>query len=57
MAVGMNPGSMAEILLGYVLLQAKEGDLVIFLMSGVSEVIYFGDKSFIMSHSTILMFE
>lgn len=43
--------------IGYVLRQAKEGDLVFFLVSVVTEVMYFGDKSFIMRHSAILMFE
>jgi chaperonin GroES len=41
----------------YVPLQAKEGDLAIFLMSGATEVIYEGDKYFIVPQSAILMLE
>jgi len=41
----------------YVPLQAKEGDLAIFLLSGATEVIYEGDKYFIVLQSAILMLE
>ena len=41
----------------YVPLQAKEGDLAIFLVSGATEVIYDGDKYFIVPQSVILMLE
>ena len=41
----------------YVPLQAKEGDLAIFLMSAATEVIYAGDKYFIVPQSAILMLE
>jgi len=41
----------------YVPLQAKEGDLAIFLLSGATEVIYEGDKYFIVPQSAILMLE
>ncbi len=41
----------------YVPLQAKEGDLAIFLVSGATEVIYQGDKYFIVPQSAILMLE
>lgn len=41
----------------YVPLQAKEGDLAIFLLSGAHEVIYEGDKYFIVSQAAILMLE
>ncbi|MER3463184.1 MAG: chaperonin [Chitinophagaceae bacterium] len=41
----------------YVPLQAKEGDLAIFLLSGATEVIYGGDKYFIVPQSAILMLE
>ncbi len=41
----------------YVPLQAKEGDLAIFLVSGATEVIYEGDKYFIVPQSAILMLE
>ncbi|WP_339877017.1 co-chaperone GroES family protein [uncultured Algoriphagus sp.] len=41
----------------YVPLQAKEGDLAIFLLSGAHEVIYEGEKYFIVSQGAILMLE
>ncbi len=41
----------------YIPLQAKEGDLAIFLLSGATEVIYQGDKYFIVPQSAILMLE
>lgn len=41
----------------YVPLQAKEGDLAIFLLSGAHEVIYEGEKYYIVSQSAILMLE
>lgn len=41
----------------YVPLQAKEGDLAIFLLSGVTEVMYEGEKYFIVPQSAILMLE
>lgn len=41
----------------YVPLQAKEGDLAIFLLSGATEVIYQGEKYFIVPQSVILMLE
>jgi len=41
----------------YVPLQAKEGDLAIFLISGATEIIYEGDKYFIVPQSAILMLE
>jgi chaperonin GroES len=41
----------------YVPLQTKEGDLAIFLLSGATEVIYEGDKYFIVPQSAILMLE
>jgi co-chaperonin GroES (HSP10) len=41
----------------YVPLQAREGDLAIFLLSGATEVIYQGDKYFIVPQSAILMLE
>lgn len=41
----------------YVPLQAKEGDLAIFLMSGATEVIYEEEKYFIVPQSAILMLE
>jgi chaperonin GroES len=41
----------------YVPLQAKEGDLAIFLISGATEVMYEGEKYFIVPQSAILMLE
>ena len=41
----------------YVPLQAKEGDLAIFLLSGATEIIYHGEKYFIVPQSAILMIE
>jgi chaperonin GroES len=41
----------------YVPLQAREGDLAVFLMSGATEVMYEGDKYFIVPQSAILMLE
>src|SRR5690349_19980723 len=41
----------------YVPLQAKGGDLAIFLLSGATEVMYEGDKYFIVPQSVILMLE
>jgi chaperonin GroES len=41
----------------YVPLQAKEGDLAIFLLSGATEVLYEGDKYYIVPQSAILMLE
>ena len=38
-------------------LQAREGDLAIFLLSGATEVIYEGEKYFIVPQSAILMLE
>jgi co-chaperonin GroES (HSP10) len=41
----------------YVPLQAKEGDLAIFLLSGATEVVYEGSKYYIVPQSAILMLE
>ncbi len=41
----------------YIPLQAKEGDLAIFLQKGAFEVQYDGEKYFIVSQSSILMLE
>jgi chaperonin GroES len=41
----------------YVPLQAKEGDLAIFLLSGATEIMYQGEKYFIVPQSAILMLE
>jgi chaperonin GroES len=41
----------------YVPLQAREGDLAIFLLSGVTEVMYEGEKYFIVPQGAVLMLE
>ena len=41
----------------YVPLQAKEGDIAIFLVSGATEVLYEGEKYFIVPQSAVLMLE
>ena len=41
----------------YVPLQAKEGDLAIFLLSGATEIVYQNEKYFIVPQSAILMLE
>jgi len=41
----------------YIPLQAKEGDLAIFLLSGATEVMYEDEKYFIVPQSSILMLE
>jgi chaperonin GroES len=51
------PWKNEEELVKYVPLQAKEGDLAIFLLSGATEVIYEGDKYFIVPQSAVLMLE
>ena len=41
----------------YIPLQAKEGDLAIFLLSGATEVMYENEKYFIVPQSAVLMLE
>jgi co-chaperonin GroES (HSP10) len=41
----------------YVPLQAKEGDVAIFLLSGATEILYENDKYYIVPQSAILMLE
>lgn len=41
----------------YISLQAREGDLAIFLLSGAQEVMYENEKYFIVSQNSILMLE
>jgi chaperonin GroES len=57
MPVENEPWKSEEEQIKYVPLQAKEGDLAIFLVSGATEVIYEGDKYFIVPQSVILMLE
>lgn len=41
----------------YIPLQAKEGDLAVFLLSGATEVLYENEKYYIVPQSAILMLE
>jgi co-chaperonin GroES (HSP10) len=41
----------------YLPLQAREGDLAIFLLGGATEIMYEGEKYFIVPQSAILMLE
>lgn len=47
----------AEEQVKYIPLQAKEGDLAIFLASAATEVLYAGDKYFIVPQNAILLLE
>jgi len=51
------PWKKEEEKIKYVPLQVKEGDLAVFLQTGAYEVLYQGDKYFIVSQSSILMIE
>jgi len=57
MPVDDEPWKNEEEQVKYVPLQAKEGDLAIFLLSGATEVMYESDKYFIVPQSAILMLE
>ena len=48
---------MQEEQVKYIPLQAKEGDLAIFLLSGATEIMYEGEKYFIVPQGAILMLE
>ncbi|QNL52545.1 co-chaperone GroES [Olivibacter sp. SDN3] len=41
----------------YIPLQAKEGDLAIYLLNGSTEIVYGGEKYFIVPQAAILMLE
>lgn len=47
----------AEEQIKYLPLQAREGDLAIFLVSGATEIMYQGERYFIVPQSAILMLE
>jgi len=51
------PWKTTEEKVKYIPLQAREGDLAIFLLSGATEVMYQGEKYFIVPQSVILMLE
>jgi chaperonin GroES len=57
MPVDSEPWKSEEDQVKYVPLQAREGDLAIFLLSGATEVMYEGEKYFIVPQSAILMLE
>lgn len=51
------PWKTEEEQIKYIPLQAKEGDLAVFLVNGATEVIYEGEKYFIVPQNAILMLE
>ena len=57
MPVEDEPWKNEEEKVKYIPLQAREGDLAIFLLSGATEVMYAGEKYFIVPQSSILMLE
>ena len=57
MPIDDEPWKNQEDQVKYLPLQAREGDLAIFLQSAATEVIYQGDKYFIVPHSAVLMLE
>jgi chaperonin GroES len=57
MFVDDEPWKNQEDQVKYVPLQAREGDIAIFLLSGATEVIYEAEKYFIVPQSAILMLE
>ena len=57
MPVDDEPWKGEEEQVKYVPLQAREGDLAIFLLSGATEVMYEKEKYFIVPQSAILMLE
>ena len=57
MPVDDEPWKAADDKLKYIPLQAREGDLAIFLLSGATEVLYENEKYYIVPQSAILMLE
>ena len=57
MPVDDEPWKQEDDQVKYVPLQAKEGDLAIFLLSGATEVMYENERYFIVPQSAILMLE
>ena len=57
MPVDSEPWKAEEEQVKYIPLQAREGDLAIFLVSGATEVMYEGERYFIVPQSAILMLE
>jgi len=57
MPVEEEPWKSEEEKVKYVPLQAKEGDLAIFLLSGATEVMYENEKYYIVPQGAVLMLE
>ncbi len=57
MPVEEEPWKTDEEKVKYIPLQAKEGDLAIFLVSAATEILYEGNKYYIVQQSAILMLE
>jgi co-chaperonin GroES (HSP10) len=57
MPVDDEPWKQSDEQVKYIPLQAREGDIAIFLVSGATEVQYEGEKYFIVPQSAILMLE
>ncbi|HET9433021.1 MAG TPA: co-chaperone GroES family protein [Chitinophagaceae bacterium] len=57
MPVDDEPWKQSDDQVKYVPLQAREGDLAIFLLSGATEVMYESEKYYIVPQSAILMLE
>ena len=57
MAVDEEPWKHQDEQVKYIPLQAREGDIAVFLVSGATEVLYEGDKYFIVPQGAILMLE
>ncbi|HRH59693.1 MAG TPA: co-chaperone GroES family protein [Chitinophagaceae bacterium] len=57
MPVEDEPWKAEDDLVKYVPLQVREGDLAIFLLNGATEVLYEGEKYFIVPQGAILMLE
>ncbi|HWJ25095.1 MAG TPA: co-chaperone GroES family protein [Flavisolibacter sp.] len=57
MPVEDEPWKAQEEKVKYIPLQAREGDLAIFLLNGATEIMYEGEKYFIVPQSAILMLE
>jgi len=57
MPVDDEPWKQSDEQVKYIPLQAREGDIAIFLLSGATEIMYQGEKYFIVPQSAILMLE
>jgi len=57
MQVEDEPWKTEEDKVKYIPLQAREGDLAIFLVNGATEIIYENEKYFIVPQGAVLMLE